>query len=151
MEEEEAEVEQAPRDGSAVDEDVLVRQMPSSRPHGQGCDVVVQAGTRDRPGAVNSIVRSIDVDQVRVAADDVHPGGRVGVLEVGHESPGARVQGVDDHLPVDGPGDLDAPVVKVMGRRLDLPLALAHLASLGQEVECATPIELRLPFCPALQ
>ena len=86
-----------------------------------------------------------------MTADDVQPGGRVGVLEVGHEAAGTRVQGVDDHLPVDRPGDLDAPVAEVMRRWLDLPLALADLAGLGQEVERGAAIELRLAFYPALE
>ena len=58
------------------------------------------------------------VDQVRLADDTVLPGRRVGVLEVGHEDPGARVERVDHHLPVGRPGDLDSAVREVgRGRR----------------------------------
>ena len=46
------------------------------------------------------------VAQVELALDHVVPGRRVGVLEVGHEPVGARVQRVDDHLAVGRPGDL---------------------------------------------
>ena len=37
------------------------------------------------------------------------------VLEVGHEGPGPRVEGVDHHLAVDRPGDLHPPVLESAG------------------------------------
>ena len=43
--------------------------------------------------------------------------GAVGVLEVGHEAAGARVERVDDELAVGRPGDLDAAVLVVRARR----------------------------------
>ncbi|MBA3357904.1 MAG: hypothetical protein H0U20_00450, partial [Thermoleophilaceae bacterium] len=50
------------------------------------------------------------IHQVRLAADHVGPGGRVGVLEVGHEAGGPGVQGVDHHLGAGGTGDLHPPL-----------------------------------------
>src|SRR5690606_4653366 len=42
---------------------------------------------------------------------------------------------VDDHLPVDGTGDLDATIEDVARQRRALPVALANALGLGQEVE----------------
>jgi hypothetical protein len=118
--------------------------MPAPRADEQGRHIVVQSvfapvRTRELDPALDRI------DQVRVAADHVQPGRRVRILEVGHEAAGTRVQGVDDHLPIDGPRDLDAPVAEVVWRRLDLPVSLPHLARLRQEVERPASIELVLP------
>ena len=70
-----------------------------------------------------------------MAADLVGPGGGVRVLEVGHEAARARVERVDHELAVGRAGDLDAAVEVVARRRGDLPVALADLARLGEEVE----------------
>ena len=51
--------------------------------------------------------RTASVD-VPLALDDVLPRRRVGVLVVGHEDAGARVERVDHHLAVDRAGDLDS-------------------------------------------
>ncbi len=50
----------------------------------------------------------------------------MGVLEVGHETVGAGVQGVDDHFAVHRAGDLDAAVLQVFRDGQHLPVALAH-------------------------
>ena len=78
------------------------------------------------------------VDQVGMAGDLVSPGRRVGVLEVGHEASGARVQRVDHQLAVGRADDLD-PAVGVVGtRRGGLPGGvLPYLPGLGEEVEPA--------------
>ena len=57
------------------------------------------------------------VAQVDLALDQFVPGRRGGVLEVGHEHLGARIERVDDHLGVGRPGDLDPPVLQVGGDR----------------------------------
>ena len=69
------------------------------------------------------------VGERRLAADDVGPGRRQRVLEVGHEDAGARVEGVDHHLGLGRPGDLDPPVVEVGRRRGDGPVGLADVAA----------------------
>jgi hypothetical protein len=80
--------------------------------------------------------RALDrVREVELAAEDVLPGRGVCVLEVGHVDPGARVERVDDHLPVAcRPGDLDSPVLQVGRRGRNFPVALADRARLLQEV-----------------
>jgi hypothetical protein len=73
------------------------------------------------------------------------------VLEVGHEPAGARVQRVDDHLAIDGAGDLHAtiPVVGRSGR--DLPVALADRLGLGEEVERLARSDPRAALRPRVE
>lgn len=48
------------------------------------------------------------------------PGGGIGVLKVSHEDTGTRVEGIDDHLAVNRPRDLDPAVLKVCWQLADL-------------------------------
>src|SRR6185437_1250784 len=91
------------------------------------------------------------VPQVDLALDHVGPGGRAGVLEVGHEHLRAGVEGVDDHLAVGRTGDLDAAVLEAGRLGLDRPVALADLAGLGEEVGELARVELSLPFDASLE
>ena len=52
-----------------------------------------------------------------------------------------RVQGVDDHLAIDRPGDLDAPVDEVRRHRGDAPVAGAHLRVVSQKLRQRAGIE----------
>jgi hypothetical protein len=81
------------------------------------------------------------VAEVDLAFDEVVPGGRGGVLEVGHEDLGAGVERVDDHLAVDGAGDLDAAVEQVGGERRDGPFGVADGPGFGQEVGALAGVE----------
>ena len=123
VEEDEAEVEQAGRDGGAIDQHVRLVQVPAARPdHERGQAAVVQrvrllVGLEGEPAAHRLGHRPL-------AGHDVLPGGGERVLEVGHEDPGARVQGVDHHLRLDRPGDLHPPVVQVRGSRRDPPVGV---------------------------
>ena len=107
-------------------------EVPAARAHEQRRDLVVQAVLlltgveRDRP---LERVREVDL-----ALDAVLPGGRVRVLEVGHEHLRARVERVDHHLPVDRPRDLDPAVLDLVRHGLDPPVALADVVRLRQEV-----------------
>ena len=72
MEEVEAEVEQAGRDGLAVDLEVPLDEVPAARPHEQRRHLVVQAVAL-AVGAVE-LDRAVDrVDEVRLALDHVVP------------------------------------------------------------------------------
>jgi hypothetical protein len=82
--------------------------------------------------------------QIDLALDDVGPGRRGGVLEVGHEHLGPAVEGVDDHLAVDRTGDLDAAILKVGGDRRDDPVILPDVGGVGQEVWQLAGVEPRL-------
>ena len=65
------------------------------------------------------------ITQVHLPLDHVRPGRGERVLEVRHEDVGARVERVDDHLALDGPGDLDAAVQEVGRQRSDFPIGCA--------------------------
>ena len=143
MEHVEAEVEQPGRHRLAVDEDVLLEQVPAARPDEQRGDLVVQAvlllARVERDRALDR------VDQVRLALDAIRPGGRVRILEVGHEHLRAGVERVDHHLPIDRPRDLDAAVLEVGGRLGDAPRAvLADVLRLREEVGQPALVDLGL-------
>jgi hypothetical protein len=113
---------------------VLVDEVPAPRAHEQRRGLLAQPVLATvRPAELDGALDR--VDEVHLAVGDVGPGRRERVLEVRHEAPRAGVQGVDDHLAVDRPRDLDAAVAQVRRRRGDLPVALADLARLGQEVQ----------------
>ncbi len=143
---EQPEVDQAARGRPAVDLDVLLGQVPAPGPRHQGGHLVVQAVA----AAVRALEadRALDgVDQVPLAAEHVLPGRGVGVLEVGHEHPGPGVEGVDQHLAVGRPGDLDPPVGQPLDRR-DPPVPLPHRRRPGKEVGQLPGVERRLALAP---
>ena len=123
MEGVEAEVKDRAGDREPVDHEVALGQVPATWPDDEGrCSVVeavllaLRARERDLP---------LDrVDEVLLALDHVPPGGRVRVLEVGHEHGRAGVERVDDHLPVGRTGDLDLAHPEVMRDLFDPPLAV---------------------------
>ena len=86
-------------------------------------------------GRIEGKLVADSIDQRRLAGDHVGPGGREGVLEIGHEHLGAAVECVDGHLWLGWSGDLHAPVVQVSRRRCDGPIRLADARGLRQEVE----------------
>ena len=103
-----------------------------------------RAGRPCPPGDSN-VERPADrVGQRGLAADDVRPGRRQGVLEIGHEHARPGVERVDHHLRLGRPGDLDPPVVEVGRRRGDRPGRLADLAGRDREVGPDAGIELDL-------
>ena len=147
MEEVEPEVEEAPRDRLAVDLNVLLHQVPAPGPNQEGRDRVIQP--IGAPVGADELDRPVHgVDQVHLALDHVAPGRRVGVLEVGHEHVRPRVEGVDDHLPLGGPRDLDpAPLAILRGGR-DPPLALPDVTRGPEKVWQDVRVELGLPLRP---
>src|SRR5206468_2910778 len=150
VEEVEPEVHQAPRDRYAVDDHVLLRQVPTTGPNQKGRGLPVQTvflsfGTRELQGPPHR------VEQVQLALDDVPPRGRVRVLEIGHEHLGARVQGIDHHLPIGRPGDLDLSIVQVRGKRSNLPRPLTDRGRLRKEFEHVAAIDPNLALCAAMQ
>ena len=109
--------------GSPSIRTVLFHQVPAARANHQYSRGLAQfvelsfgAGVGD--GAANGIA------QVDLPLDDVTPGGRIGIFEIGHEDIGAGVERVDDHLAVDGAGDFDAAVQKVGRDGGHLPVAI---------------------------
>ena len=127
------EVEQAARHGLAIHAHVLLKQVPAARAHQQRRHRAVQAifaaiGVGELDPAVDRIA------QVDVPLDVIVPGGRVGVLEVGHEYFRARVQRVDHHLAVDWPGDLYPSVLQISRDGRGHPVAGANVGGFGKEV-----------------
>ena len=149
VEEDQAEVDEAGRRRSTVNLDMLLREVPTPRADDQGGRFVVQrvalAVAAQGEFSPDSIT---DVDQ---ALHHVVPRGGAGVLEVGHEDFGPRVQGIDHHLAVGWTGDLDPPVQQVLGRGSNGPGSRTDLRRLGQEVRSEAGVELFLPDPPASQ
>ena len=128
----ETEVHQAGRHRAAVQQHVLLLQVPAPGTHHQGRQPLPQGV----PLAVGALVLQGPphrVHAVGLARDDVGPGRRERVLEVGHEHPRPGVERVDHHLPLHRAGDLDPAVGEVGGRRSHTPRALANLRGLREE------------------
>ena len=143
-----AEVEQRGRDRLAVDEGVPLGQVPAARPDQERRDLVVQPVRLVR--RLERDLAAHGVGDVPLALDDVLPLRRAGVLVVGHEDAGARVERVDHHLPVDRAGDLAAAVAEI-GRRLGhAPLGVARTSSVpGRKRGQRARVELGLPLAAA--
>ena len=149
VEEVQPEVEQRPGHGLAVHRHMFFGQVPAARAGQQHGGFLVQA-------VLFAVLLQADgapdgVAQVDLALHAVVPGGRGGVLEVGHEHPRSAVQGVDDHFPVDRPGDLHPAVLQVGGQRVDFPVPLADLAGAGQEVGLLAGVQAFLAFLAVVQ
>ena len=145
VEEREREVDQAAGDRLPVDEHVLLREVPPARAHQERRDLLVELvllsfGRAERQRPPDRVL------QVLVPDHDVAPGGRERVLEVRHEDVRAGVERVDHHLALDRSGDLHEPPGEVLGDSGDLPVALADLLRLGEELELLPPIQLALPL-----
>ncbi len=150
VEEVQTEIEQGARDLGPIDEEMLLVQMPAARAHQQRRDLVVQLvgfsfGAFEGDGAADGVA------EIHVAVEIVGPGGRVGVLEVGHEDAGAGVERVDDHLAVHRAGDLDAAVGQVLGDGRDGPFLLADGCGFGEKIGQCAGVELLLADLAARQ
>ncbi len=83
VEDVEPEVEERSGDRLTVDEHVLLREVPATRPDDEDGRIVTELVALP---VLLELDRPLDgVFQVDLALDDVAPGGRVRVLEVGHE------------------------------------------------------------------
>ena len=98
---------------AAVDEHRPIRRGASRAAGRAGSRSARRAGTALPVGRSNASVPRTASRSGGLPADDVRPGRRQRVLEVGHEHPGARVERVDHHLRLGRAGDLDPPVVEV--------------------------------------
>src|SRR6202044_3898835 len=132
-------------------------QMPATRPHDQGRELLMW------PQAVDLLVRrQLDrsahrVGEVDLTLDHVGPSRGVRVLEVGHEHLRARVERVDHHLALDWASDLDPPVAQGVWGCRGAPVTLTHRCGLYQEVRALACIEadlalvtLREQFAPCV-
>src|SRR5215470_8725988 len=140
----EREVEDAARDGSAIDGHVLLGKVPAARAHEQRRDLFVElvflafrADVVDAPAD--------RVAQIDLPLDVVVPGRRIRVLEVRHEYLGPRIERVDDHLAIDGTGDFDAPILDVVGDGGAGPGSFAEGPRFGKEIGQVACIKISLP------
>src|SRR5215472_11741648 len=105
------EVEQAAGHPLAVDQHVLLVQVPAARPDHDRGQLVVGPELVGLPVGADEVDPAVQrVLEVELAGDHVVPERGVRVLEVGEPDPGARVQRVDRHLLVGRPGDLHPAV-----------------------------------------
>ncbi|KAF1858516.1 hypothetical protein Lal_00015033 [Lupinus albus] len=136
---EQGEVEDAARDALAVDEYVLLVQVPATRTDHQGRDLVVQlvllAVLFQRNGLAHGVAH------VDLARELVIPVRRIRILEVGHVAVRTRVQRVDDHLALDRARDFHTAAFQRLRDRRDLPVAVADVGRLGQEVRTLAGVQ----------
>ena len=122
---------------------MLLAEVPATRSNHQSRRLVVEL-----VGLLSGVepqLAPVGVDQIGLAFEEVEPGRRGGVLEVGHEDPGPRVERVDHHLGVDRSGDLDPAVGHVDGHRVDDPVRLPDMPGLAQKAWLLPIVELALP------
>ena len=137
----EPEVEERAGDGRAVDAEVTLDQVPAAGAHDERGGLLVELvhatvriGERDPP---------LDrVDEIALTLDQVAPRRRVRVLEVGHVDRGARVQRIDDHLPIGRARDLDLSYAQVLRHRCDRPVTFTNVERVGAEVERAAAAQM---------
>ena len=86
VEEVETKIEQARRNGRTIDEQMILRQVPTSRANQQRRYILIEpvhSAVR-----VNEFNRALDrINQVDLALDEVAPSWSICVLEVGHKHP----------------------------------------------------------------
>lgn len=149
VEEVEAEVDEHAGRGSPVDLEMLLHEVEAAGTHEEHRRLsrqrVLLATLLERDGARDRVA------QVHLAVEAVAIGGAVGVLEVRHEDVGARVQRVDDHLPVHRTGDLHAAVEDRSGQRGALPLTRADGSRLGEEAEQLARLQTRVALATRRQ
>ncbi len=150
VEQVEARIEQGRAHRPAVDEDVALLEMPAARPDDEGRDLIVQP-VRLALGAVEPEVAANGRADRDLAADDVRPAGAERVLEVGHEDPRAGVQGVDHHLRLGWPGDLDAAIGQRRGSGRNRPVAGSDVGGRRVDIEVQTRVDRGLAIPASLE
>ena len=83
----------------------------------------MSGGILELDGAIDRIA------QVDLSLNHVDPGRRAGILEVGHEGFDRRIEGIDDHLAIDRPGDLHSAILQIARHGTDTPLRRANTDS----------------------
>src|SRR5699024_3212475 len=155
VEEVQSEIDQAGRNRTTVDPNVLLHEMPTAWPRDDRRGIIAHGV------ALAGLRREIDVAsnriiEVELTVDDIVPGRGTRVLEVGEPHLRAGIQRVDRHLPVGRPCDLD-PAVHQPGRgSRDLPVwVVPYPARLGEEIqrllagcECLAPMPANVQQFP---
>src|SRR5262249_60318913 len=110
-------------------------------------DRVFLAGRRIREGKPTRPA----VLEIELALDVVRPGWRVRILEIRHVDIGAGIEGVDDHLAIDRPRDLDAAIGEILGDRRNVPVAFTDMAGFIEEGPPLAGVETRPAGGPGSQ
>ncbi len=145
VEEVETEVKDTRRDRLAINQDMLLGQMPPARADQQDGDRRIETvGLSLRTAELDRFPDC--VNQILLTLNDVLPRRRKGVLEVGHEDVCPGVEGVDHHLPLDRACDLHPALLQIGRSRCHLPFAVAYILCLGNKVGHLPGGEFFLPL-----
>src|SRR5699024_6677105 len=146
----EREVDERSRGDLAVDEDVLLGQVPPAGAHDDRRKLLIGLERVVFAVVVGEVNRSVyRVQEVELPADDGVPMRRVRVFLIGEPNLRTRVEGVDGHASIRGAGDLH-PAIRQPGRGWgDSPRVVgADVFGLGEEVQGASGRELGLTSAP---
>jgi hypothetical protein len=133
VEEVEPEVEEGAGDVAPVDQRGALAEVPAARTHEEHRGALVERYAC-RCHAVKEMVRRTASRRLIWPETSLSQVGEVGVLAVGHERVAPGVERVDDHLALDGAGDLHAAVEEVGRERRHAPVARADVRGLGEEI-----------------
>ena len=139
MEHEQGEIKNAAGNALAVDQHVLFIKVPAARTHDEGGDLVVQLVRLAILLERNRLAHG--VEHIDLARQLVIPVRRVRIFEVRHVAVRAGIEGVDDHLALDGTGDFHAAAFQRLRNRRDLPVAIADMRGFWQEIRTLARVE----------
>ena len=141
----EAEIDEGAGHALAVDRQMCLVEMPAARPHLEDRDLLAERIVLAADGVVIADRAPDSIVEIDLGANDVLRRRRKRVLDVGHEDAGAGIERVDHHLALGGPGDLDAPVLKVRGHAGDTPVGVGKSGMVARKTGALAGIEPRLP------
>ena len=144
MEHEQGEIKDAAGNTLAVDQHMLFIQVPAARTHDEGGNLVVQLVRLAILLQRNRLAHG--VEHIDLARQLVIPVRRVRIFEVRHVAVRAGIEGVDDHLALDGTGDFHAAAFQRLRNRRDLPVAVADVRGFWQEIRALARVEALGPL-----
>src|SRR5438094_189586 len=90
------------------------------------------------------------IAQIDLTLNHVGPRRRIRILEIRHKHFRTGVEGVNHHLAISRPGDLDATVAQVSRDRSTGPIAIANVFRFDEKIERLACIQPDLTLLPAL-
>ena len=123
--------------------------MPAPWPDEQDSELLAQLvffpfRTAEANGAPNGIA------QIDLTLNHVAPRRRIRVLEIRHKHFCTGVEGVDHHLAIGRPSDLDAAVAQIGRNRSAGPIAITNVFRFAEKIERLARIQPSLTLLPAL-
>ena len=150
MEEIEAEIEDGAGNALAIDDHVRFIEVPATRAADEDGGLVAQLVALALVFEADRASRGIA--QVDLALHHHVPRRCRGVFQAGHEALRAAVEGVDHHLAVARPGDLDAAIGQICRGGAHLPAAIiTDRRIFRRKADEAFLIDPRLPLIPRTQ